>query len=99
MTFMCQAGERTWMKRSGTTRDISGRGVFVFAPDPPPCGTPLIVLLPARNPSGPVWMAGKGKVVRMEQPPSGRSGFAVGGLRFVRRRGKQIEMARLLKIL
>jgi len=82
------------------TRDLGSHGAFIFASDPPPCGTHLVLqaFLPARGGVRKAWIAGKGQVVRTEVHRDGRSGFAVGGVRFIVKRGKPVQTPELVEV-
>jgi hypothetical protein len=76
----------------GITRDISDRGLFVFAPVHPPleCGVKLKAFLPPSSSAAlPLRLQSQGRVVRVGAAHDGerRAGFAVAGERFVLRRG------------
>jgi len=78
----------------GITHDISAKGMFVLASNPPPleCGVAYKAFLPpSSSAASPLCLQGQGQVVRMGAAHDGkrRAGFAVAGERFVLRRGEE----------
>jgi hypothetical protein len=70
---------------TGSTRDISAEGMFVFSENCPPCNAQLTceVTAPRSRSAGSLQIKASGRVVRVEDSQSGkRGGFAVfGGMR------------------
>ncbi|HKC00258.1 MAG TPA: PilZ domain-containing protein [Terriglobales bacterium] len=67
---------------TGSTRDISAEGMFVFSENFPPCNAQLIceVKAPRSRSAGSLQIKASGRVVRVEDSQrSKRSGFAVFG--------------------
>ena len=67
---------------SGSTRDISAEGMFVFSENCPPCNAHLTceVTAPRSRSAGSLQIKTSGRVVRVEDSQSGkRCGFAVFG--------------------
>ena len=91
VTFAWKDERDAWQRRAGLTRDISARGAFIIAPDPPPFGTTLEMEahLPWDPDLFPACIFGKARVVRAEPwRDLGARGFAVCALRFALRRGE-----------
>jgi len=68
---------------TGSTRDISAQGMFVFSENCPPCDAQLSceVTAPRSRSAGSLQIKASGRVVRVEdsQSGSGKRGFAVFG--------------------
>ncbi len=66
---------------TGSTRDISAEGMFVFSENCPPCNAQLTceVTAPRSRSAGSLQIKASGRVVRVEESQSGKSGFAVFG--------------------
>jgi len=66
---------------TGSTRDISAEGMFVFSENCPPCNAQLTceVTAPRSRSAGSLQIKASGRVVRVEDSQSGKSGFAVFG--------------------
>ena len=67
---------------TGSTRDISAEGMFVFSENCPPCNAQLTceVTAPRSRSAGSLQIKASGRVVRVEDSPSvKRRGFAVFG--------------------
>jgi hypothetical protein len=92
--FFWKDARNTQHEGIGLTRDISGRGVFVFSTSPPPLESDIklkAVVTPGRRAAPPLGMHLRGRVVRVEAARSGKpaAGFAVAGERLVLRRGEE----------
>ena len=91
VTFSWKGALRTQQQSAGITRDLSVRGVFIFADKLPPLKSSigLKAHLPPGSATLPLRMFGKGEVVRVEPAIAGHDGgFAVAARAFVVRRGE-----------
>jgi hypothetical protein len=66
---------------TGSTRDISAEGMFVFSENCPPCNAQLTceVTAPRSRSAGSLQIKASGRVVRVEDSQGKRRGFAVFG--------------------
>ena len=66
---------------TGSTRDISAEGMFVFSENCPACNIQLIceVTAPRSRSAGSLQIKTSGRVVRVEDSQTGKCGFAVFG--------------------
>jgi hypothetical protein len=77
--FNWQTEEGRWREGVGTTRDISGNGLFVLTEILPKVGTLIVVMveMPALKMfPKPITFRGSGKIVRIEHEVGGLCGFA-----------------------
>jgi hypothetical protein len=91
VTYSWMSAQRTQQQGVGMTRDLSVRGAYIFATDPPPLNASigLKALLPPGSAALPLQMFGQGEVVRIEPAVEGHDrGFAVAARPFVVRRGE-----------
>ena len=67
-----------WLKGEGTTRDVSGNGLFVLTDTVPEAGASIrvTVVMPALKMIHPITFHGYGKVVRVESEAGWFFGFA-----------------------
>lgn len=74
-----KAVDGKWCRCTGTTRDISIKGVFIVANTCPPVGTLVRIhgALRVNTPQGEVWLRGVGQVHRIENLGPAGFGFAV----------------------
>ena len=76
--FYWQIEDGRWLEGVGTTRDISGNGLFVLTDTVPEAGASIrvTIVMPAMKMFQPITFHGYGKVVRIESEAKWPFGFA-----------------------